>query len=199
MGVRLLTLTWNYPNELGHPNYNLYKENTTQGLTTKGREFVDRMEELGMLIDISHLSDAGFYDVVESSKKPFVASHSNARMITPCVRNLTDDMIRKIGERGGLIGLNFCMEFLLTQAELNASANIIEAVVKHAQHIINVGGIDCLGLGSDFDGIDTNTELRGAQDMERLWDIFKKIKLSKYDIEKIFYKNAIRIFRDVLK
>ena len=131
MGVRMLTLTWNFPNELGEPNFDreLMKEyrrrkdqasferffhtpNLEGGLTERGRAFVAEMEELGMIPDVSHLSDRGFYDMLETAKKPFVASHSNAREICPCVRNLTDDMIRKLAERGGVMGLNFCADFL---------------------------------------------------------------------------------------
>lgn len=100
LGVRLITLTWNYGNELGYPNCK--EEYINKGLTSLGIEVVEEMNRLGMLVDVSHLSDKGFYDVAKYSKKPFVASHSNAREVTPHKRNLTDDMIKLLSEKGGL-------------------------------------------------------------------------------------------------
>ncbi len=113
-GVRMITLTWNYPNEIGYPNMNkdLFTPDVEHGLTDTGRELVEAMERLGVIVDVSHLSDAGFYDVAECTGKPFVASHSNARSVCGAARNLTDSMIRILGERGGLTGLNFCPDFL---------------------------------------------------------------------------------------
>ena len=205
-GVRMLTLTWNYPNELGWPNLDReqfqlrsrHVPNTTQGLTEKGREFVGEMERLGMIPDVSHLSDAGFYDVLTATRKPFVASHSNARAVCPWVRNLTDDMIRKLSERGGVMGLNFCADFLEEVPEEQKNPGTIAAVVRHAKHIVNVGGIDVLGLGSDFDGIDTHEELPGAQSMERLWDALKTAGFTEEQLDRIFWKNVLRVYEEDL-
>ena len=150
LGVRMLTLTWNYPNELGYPNLgaDFVTPDTTHGLTETGIRFLEEMEKLGMIPDVSHLSDAGFYDVLKHTKKPFVASHSNARAICPAVRNMTDDMIRRLAERGGVIGLNFCEDFLTDLSdEQRTPEQVLEAVVCHAEHITNVGGMECLGLG----------------------------------------------------
>lgn len=204
-GVRMLTLTWNFPNELGYPNLRgelleqgaevmLHTPQVEQGLTEKGREFVVRMEELGMIPDVSHLSDAGFYDVAAITKKPFVASHSNARAISPCVRNLTDNMIRLLAQRGGCTGLNFCPDFLE-----EGSRGSLEAVVRHAKHIVQVGGVEVLALGSDFDGIPGHEELPGAQSMERLYDAMKRAGFSEEQLEKIFYRNVLRVYRECLK
>ena len=202
----MMTLTWNYPNELGWPNLakdqfqwqSRHVPNTVQGLTEKGREFVTEMEKLGMIPDVSHLSDAGFYDVLETTKKPFVASHSNARAICPWVRNLTDDMIRKLSERGGVMGLNFCADFLEEVPEGQKNPGTIAAVVRHAKHIANVGGIDVLGLGSDFDGIDTHEELPGAQSMERLWEALKVAGFTEEQLDRIFWKNVLRVYEEDL-
>lgn len=233
MGVRMLTLTWNYPNELGYPNLDsrvgkevwgrcrklreggcteeeridiqtalaryLGTPDTERGLTERGREFVHRMERLGMIIDVSHLSDAGFYDVLQYTEKPFVASHSNAREVCGCVRNLTDDMIRKLAERGGCMGLNFCADFLEMKPAGQENPGSIEAVVRHAKHIVRVGGMEVLGLGSDFDGIDTNRELPGAQSMERLWDALHQAGFTEGQLEQIFGGNVLRVYREVLK
>lgn len=218
IGVRMLTLTWNFPNELGESNLDreLLKEyrrrkdqasferffhtpNLEGGLTERGRAFVTEMEELGMIPDVSHLSDRGFYDVLETARKPFVASHSNAREICPCVRNLTDDMIRKLAERGGVMGLNFCADFLEEKPVGEHNPGTIAAVVRHAEHIVNVGGIEVLGLGSDFDGIDTHEELEGVQGLEKLSEALKKAGFTESRLDKIFRDNVLRVYRDTLK
>ncbi len=204
-GVRMMTLTWNFPNELGYPNINStiretpYGEgNQTDGLTPTGIAFVEKMEELGMIPDVSHLSDAGFYDVLRVTKKPFVASHSNARAICPCRRNLTDDMIRKLAERGGVTGLNFCADFLEQVPEGQKNPGTIAAVVRHAKHIVNIGGIEVLGLGSDFDGIDTHEELPGAHSMPLLWEALKQGGFTENQLDKIFSQNVLRLYKECL-
>lgn len=206
-GVRMLTLTWNYQNELGSPNIDRKKKPTLQdtfvpnvsaGLTEMGFAFVERMEELGMIVDVSHLSDAGFWDVARYAKRPFVASHSNARQICPCVRNLTDEMIRALAEKGGVTGLNFCADFLTKAQENTPNPGTVEAVVRHAKHIVKVGGMECLGLGSDFDGIDTHAELPGADAMERLWHALVKGGFTQDQADAVFGGNVLRLYREVL-
>lgn len=223
-GVRMMTLLWNYPNELGYPNldrtkgkklriaeqggnsavFNLVKQNylntpnTEDGLTQKGIAFVEEMEKLGMIIDVSHMSDAGFYDVLRYTKKPFVASHSNSRYSCPCVRNLSDDMIRKLAERGGVMGLNFCGDFLTQYPVGVQNPGTIAAIVKHAKHIVAVGGVECLGLGSDFDGIDTHAELTGADKIGLLWDALNKSGFTQEQLDKIFGENVLRVYKEVL-
>ncbi len=228
LGVRMMTLTWNYANELGFPAADaggrrlslwIWNENrmagstgayagkegnqwdgtdVRQGLTEKGKEMVREMEKLGMIIDVSHLSDAGFYDVLEITEKPFVASHSNARAVCPHARNLTDDMIRKLAERGGVMGLNFYPDFLTEVSGGMPNPGTIAAVTEHARHIIRVGGIDCLGLGSDFDGIDGHAQLPDCSHMPLLADALGKCGLSEDAVEKIFYRNVLRVYGEVL-
>lgn len=202
-GVRMMTLTWNFPNELGWPNFRKggtgREPETEKGLTERGRMFVALMEEMGMIPDVSHLSDKGFYDVLETAKKPFVASHSNAREICPNVRNLTDDMIRKLAERGGVMGLNFFADFLESAREGTENPGTVAAVARHARHIADTGGIGVLGLGSDFDGIDTNRELPGAQSMGRLWEAMKAEGFTERQLDDVFWRNVMRVYRDTLK
>lgn len=215
-GVRMVTLTWNYPNELGYPNLDANKEknvmgnpvlereylntaDTTNGLTQTGRRFVEEMEALGMIPDVSHLSDAGFYDVLAYTKKPFVASHSNARAVCPCVRNMTDDMIRKLAERGGCMGLNYCPDFLVQKPVGVQNPGTVEDIVKQARYIANVGGIEVLGLGSDFDGIEGHEELAGAQSMEKLYDGLLKGGFTSGQVDKIFSENVLRVYKECLK
>lgn len=191
LGVRLITLTWNFPNEIGFPNCK--EEYVSKGLTTFGIELVEEMNRLGIFIDVSHLSDKGFYDVAKFTKKPFVASHSNSRTITNHPRNLTDNMIKILSEAGGIMGINFEKSFLGT----NCPAKISD-MVEHIKHIKNIGGVEVISLGSDFDGIDTPSEIESIAQMGKLIDELKKNGFSEEDIEKIFYKNALRIIKDVL-
>ncbi len=193
MGVRMLTLTWNYPNELGFPGKG---GADAGGLTPKGKEAVALMEEMGMIVDVSHLSDAGFADVLECTSKPFVASHSNARSVCPHGRNLTDAMIRSLAQRGGCMGLNFYTGFLEGPGEKAAAT--VESVVRHARHIVSVGGVEVLGLGTDFDGIDTNEALPGAQSMGVLWDAMKKGGFRERELDKVFAGNVLRLYRETL-
>lgn len=171
------------------------KPQTKKGLTDFGIAVVERMQQLGMIVDVSHLSDAGFWDVVCHAKKPFAASHSNAREICGHVRNLSDDMIRALAEKGGVTGLNFCPDFLNARAGYKGA---IEDVVRHAKHIVNAGGYECLGLGSDFDGIPTHAELTGADQMPLLDEAFQKAGFSASQREKIFSGNVLRLYRDTL-
>lgn len=199
-GVRLITLTWNHKNVIGCPNcirpdgsYSLTMPNTEDGLTEYGFDVIARMEELGIIIDVSHLSDRGFFDVYENTKKPFLASHSNARSMTMHVRNLTDDMIRKIGTRGGVIGVNFETTFLGPEKDCG-----IAAVVRHLEYLRNIGGEDLLALGSDFDGIKGNPELRNVRDMRRLWDALHRAGWKQSTLDKLYHENVLRFYRDVL-
>ncbi|MCF0228826.1 MAG: dipeptidase [Parasporobacterium sp.] len=203
LGVRIMTLTWNYENELAYPNsvpgnaaivYPCAAD-TKNGLKDKGIEFVQEMERLGILIDVSHLSDAGFWDVVKHTKKPFIASHSNARALCGHCRNLTDDMIRVIAERGGITGLNYCASFL---EEGENPRSRVEFMAKHAAYIKNVGGIDILGLGSDFDGIEGDLEMYDASCLPMLERELKKQHFTENEIEKIFHGNAERVLKEVL-
>ena len=203
-GVRMITLTWNYYNGIGNPNFDLskhydynptYINNEVDGLTDFGIEFTRRCEELGIIVDVSHLSDKGFYDVLNNTSKPFVASHSSARAIGKAVRNLTDDMIVKLANRGGVTGVNYCPSFVSDRGDNYTS---VEDIVKHINHIVNVGGIDCVGLGSDFDGIGGTLEIKNASGMQMIYEALKKY-YSDDEIEKIFYKNVLRVYKECLK
>ncbi|KPU45718.1 membrane dipeptidase (peptidase family M19) [Oxobacter pfennigii] len=191
LGVRLITLTWNYPNEIGYPNHGYtYKD---KGLTSFGGEVVAEMNRLGMIIDVSHLSDEGFYDVARLSKKPFIASHSNARAVWEHTRNLTDDMIKILAQKGGVTGINFANVFLG-----DSKVSRVEDMVKHIKHIKNTGGIGVVSLGTDFDGIERSLEIDNAGEMDKLITGLKKESFTEDEIDKILYKNALRVIKDVL-
>lgn len=192
LGVRLITLTWNYPNEIGYPN--CLVQHKDSGLTKLGRQVVHEMNNLGMIIDVSHISDKGFYDVAELSSKPFVASHSNSRTKKNHTRNLTDDMIRVLSEKGGVLGINFEKLFL---GENDRSK--VEDMIRHIKHIRNVGGIEVISIGTDFDGISPNLEIENIGQIDKLIDALQVNKFSEDDIGKICFKNALRVIKDVLK
>ncbi len=188
-GVRLITLTWNYPNGLGEPHCGEQHKK----LTPKGIEFVEAMQDLGIIVDCSHLNDAGTEQLGDILDVPFIASHSNAREVTAHTRNLPDNLIKLIANKGGVIGLNFAQSFLGT-----SPVSRIEDIVKHGLYLINKGGEDVVALGTDFDGIKPNTEIKDASEMYRLYDAFKEAGLSVEQCEKLFWKNADRLLKEIL-
>lgn len=188
-GVRLITLTWNYPNGLGEPHCGEQHKKLTQ----KGIEFVEAMQDLGIIVDCSHLNDAGTEQLGDILDVPFIASHSNAREVTAHTRNLPDNLIKLIANKGGVIGLNFAQSFLGTSL-----VSRIEDIVKHGLYLINKGGEDVVALGTDFDGIKPNTEIKDASEMYRLYDAFKEAGLSVEQCEKLFWKNADRLLKEIL-
>lgn len=192
-GISAITLTWNYENALGYPNFQW--EHQYKGLKAKGLEAVEEMNHLKMIIDVSHLSDGGFEDVLKHSKQPFIATHSNARSITNHPRNLSDVMLKKMANVGGLTGINFYNNFLNPKLE----EAYIEDMVKHIQHIKKVAGVEVIGLGSDFDGIPNEVEIENASQMSKLADELLKNDFSYDEVEKIFFKNGLRIIKEVLK
>lgn len=197
-GARMMTLTWNYPNELAGPNLpadSFGAFDSTKGLTRKGFAFIQRMEEIGMILDVSHLSDAGFWDIAKHTKKPFAASHSNARALSPHARNLTDDMLRVIADRGGVAGLNFYGRFL---NPIDDSHSSTARMAQHVRHIVNVGGIECIGLGSDFDGITGELEMEDCSQLAKLTAELERAHFTGSEIEHILYKNVMRFYREML-
>ena len=195
-GVRAISLTWNYENCFGWPN-SLDKEIMNKGLKEFGIEAIQYMNDLGIIIDVSHLSDGGFYDVAKYTKKPFVATHSNARAASPHQRNLTDDMIKVLAEKGGVTGLNFAPQFM--DLDVNATHTPVSNIIRNAKHIVNVGGIDVLGLGTDFDGIGGTQEIADSSMLPQLWDAFAKAGFHESEIEKIAYGNVMRVIKESMK
>ena len=175
------------------------------GLTEFGHSLVEYMQDVGMLVDVSHLSDGGFREVLEISKKtkvPFVASHSNCRAISGSPRNLTDDMIRELGNAGGVMGVNFYPVFLDNDRYKKANMNHISKVddmVRHIIHMKKVGGAEVIAIGSDFDGCDGTFEIKDASYMYILFDRMLKAGFTMEEIEKAAYKNVLRILKDVLQ
>lgn len=192
-GVRLISYTWNYENSLGFPN-SKDPAVMSKGLKPFGLECVARMNELGMLIDVSHLSDGGFWDIVEHSKKPFMASHSCCRALCNHTRNLTDDMLKALGEKGGVVGINFASQFL----NEGSGYTDIASVVRHMLHIRDKAGIDALGFGSDFDGISSELEFKDYSGMPLIVDALTQ-HFTDDEIEKICNGNMLRLIRETMK
>lgn len=210
LGARMMTITWNYPNELGFPNrMEQPKEHadkpprsiadTERHLTETGIAFLEEMERLGMIIDVSHLNDAGFWDVIRHTKKPFVASHSNARALASHARNLTDEMLRALAERGGVAGINYCSLFLRdTEDGSDEGYSSCLDMVAHMKHMKQVGGIGCIGLGSDFDGVSSQIEMGDCSGMQLLADVMAREGFTTGEIEAVFSKNVLRVYQELL-
>lgn len=216
-GIRMAAITWNFENSIGYPN----TMDSSLGLKKFGKEVIEYMNYLNMIIDVSHLNDGGFYDVKDISKKPFIASHSCARELCNHTRNLKDDMIKIIADSGGVIGINFYSLFLsdsligttkeeiasLTRKKeydkldkiLNKQISKNEDIIRHLKHIKNVGGSDVISFGSDFDGISCSLELKDMSNMQAFIPLLEKAGFTYYEIEKLYYRNALRLFRDSLK
>lgn len=195
-GIRLISLTWNFANCFGAPN-SFDPSVMEQGLTPFGREAVCRMEELGMIVDVSHLSDGGFWDVANILHTPFVASHSNCRALSPHPRNLTDEMLHILGERGGVAGLNFCPAFL--HQDITRRDSTIESMIAQIKHMVNKGGIECAAIGTDFDGIQGDLEIETPEKLELLFSELSAAGFTSGEIEKIAFENAERVIRDILR
>ena len=207
LGVRMMTLTWNYENGLASPN--LVPENDDEpcypaegkGLKEKGLEFLAEMERLHMIADVSHLSDGGIRDMLKFAERPFAASHSNARSVCGHVRNLTDEFLRGMGEKGCIAGLNYCPMFVDSDYGKKKTSDLrstVHGLALHARHMMNAGGEDLVALGSDFDGIDGDLEIPDASKMERMAEGFLDEGFTSREVEKIFWKNAKRFFEENL-
>ncbi|MBQ7541887.1 MAG: membrane dipeptidase [Clostridia bacterium] len=200
IGVRILTLTWNAENELGFGC-----QSAGGRLKPFGTDVVRAMDELGMIADVSHLDRVGFYDVLDTSRRPVLASHSTSAAVLERTRKdgtdkvfsvrraLDDGQIRALSERGGLIGLNFCRSFLGDSPD-----DGFDAALRHASHILEIGGESVLAVGSDFDGCEIHPELAGIEYIPRLYAYFTEHGFSRVLCEKIFFENGLHFFKNVL-
>lgn len=182
-GVRLATLTWNHENDYGFPHH------LAGGLKRLGFSAVEELEHHNILVDVSHLNDEGFNDVASISRKPFVASHSNCRSVTNHSRNLSDRMIRTIADKGGVVGLNFCPSFL-SEDWMRSS---IEAMVRHAVHLKQVGGSAVTALGTDYDGITGELEIPHYDALPLLWQALETSGFTSYELQAMWFENALRV------
>ncbi len=192
LGVRALTLTWNGANLLCDG----IGEGRGAGLSDFGRSVVREMNDLGMIIDVSHLSEQGFWDVLEETKAPVMASHSNCQAVCQHKRNLKDEQIQALIETGGLIGLNLYPLFLH-----NSGTATVSDCLRHLEHILALGGENCLGLGSDFDGFSGNMPqgISGPHTYHRLFEAMAQLGWQDEVIQKISHQNFMHFVSTVLK
>lgn len=183
-GVKMLTLTWNGPNELGSGH------DTNGGLTAFGRDAVAELERNGILIDVSHLNDRGFEDLLGVAKRPFVASHSNARAVCGHRRNLPDSFIREIAARGGLTGLNYSRHFLS-----NDGIGDLDDLYRHVCRFLELDAGACLALGSDYDGTDIHPDLDSAEKSLSIYDYLTRHGIPADTADGILFGNAWRFFK----
>ena len=195
-GVRMASLVWNYENQFAYPNL-IFENDMPQflkrekrGLKPLGRQTVEALDDAGIIIDISHLSDGGAEDILNGRKKPIVASHSNAATVFDVSRNLTDGLIKKIADCGGVIGVNFCKDFL-------GGGDTFAAVLNHINHIISVGGEDVIALGSDFDGIPPCENLEDCTRVPALFQYLQDNKIPPRVLEKLAFDNFYRVFKEI--
>jgi membrane dipeptidase len=235
-GVRYMTLTWNNSPSWASSHADEKSSSYTgpRGLTSFGKQIIQRMNQLGIIVDISHVGEATFWDAIKTTTKPVIASHSNAYSICPVTRNLKDDQIIAVGKNGGVIHLNFFSAFVDStfqaknmafrkkhkaeldsllatgiqqeyaqstlaekyKAESDANKPDIEALMKHLDHIVKLIGVDHVGLGSDFDGIDSAPkQLRTVVDYPEFTKALIKRGYSDKDIAKILGGNFLRVYR----
>jgi membrane dipeptidase len=209
LGLRRLTLTWNNRNEIAD---GVRWQRSKSGLTEFGVEVIEECNRLGILVDVSHITDPGFWDTLEASKDPVIASHSNCRAICDSMRNLTDDMIKALVEKGGVMGVNYVPFFLgnldfvkVRRGDPEERAKLatisVENVVDHIDRIAEIAGsTDNIGLGSDFDGVATMAQ--GLEDVSKLPNITKALFARGYsdnEIMGILGGNFLRVIKRVWK
>ena len=188
LGVRMAAVTWNHENALGTPHC----VNATDGLKPYGLEAVKEMQRLKIAVDVSHLNEAGFYDILNKTDVPPMASHSCCRAIRDHSRNLTDRQLRDLFGAGGFVGLNFYPSFLGT------GPCTLDTLVDHYDHLLRMGGEGKIGFGSDFDGIETKPEgLDNPEDFPNLLDALRRRGYSEENIESIAGEGLIGYFKRI--
>ncbi|MBR2875795.1 MAG: membrane dipeptidase [Clostridia bacterium] len=190
-GVRVLTLTWNAENEIASGAFC-----EKGGLTEFGKKVINKSEILGMVVDVSHLNRQSFFDVAENSTKPFIASHSNPDTVENYYgkkRNLTDEQIDIIKNRGGLIGLNFCADFFDVDGKSG-----VEAFKAHLSYLLERGCEDIISIGSDFDGCTLTSGIESLSSMESVFESLLSSGFSEDILKGVFYRNAKRFFSKML-
>ena len=189
-GVRIASITWNHENSLAYPNRPDPEEHM-KGLKPFGVDAIRRMFQLGIIPDVSHLSEGGFWDLVKLSKeagKPFVATHSCARALCSHQRNLTDEQLKAVGECGGMVGVNFLSDFLVDGATYTS----VDDVVRHMVYIADKAGVEALGFGSDFDGIECGLEFENYGGFPMILEAASK-HFTAREMDMICHDNFLRI------
>ncbi|MFY9114866.1 MAG: membrane dipeptidase, partial [Dethiobacteria bacterium] len=192
LGVRSLSLTWNYQNQLADS----HEEDGERGLSGLGREVINRMEALGMLLDLAHISTRSFFDVLEYATKPPIVSHANAKFICNNSRNLSDEQLKALSQKRGVVGLTFYPRFIADSID-DCS---IDKLIDHFVHIGSIAGVESIALGSDFDGIDISmSDIFDCTCYDRLVSGLLTRGFSHSEVELITSGNALRILNENIK
>ena len=193
-GLRSLGPVWSRHNVFGHgvPFAYPMSPDTAPGLTDAGFELVKRCNRLGILIDLAHITEKGFWDVAKTTDQPLVSSHSNVHALTPVARNLTDRQMDAIKESKGLVGLNYAVTMLRPDARDDASTPL-SLMVQHIDYMVERMGIDCVAFGSDFDGATIPAEIRDASGNNNLVAALKSAGYANEDLAKICRENWLRV------
>lgn len=188
-GVRMAALLWNNVNALGYPA----KSGDKHGLTAYGLQVVKEMQRVGMAVDVSHLNDAGFFDIFARTDLPPMASHSCCRALCSHARNLTDEQLRLMIREGGYVGVNFYPYFLSEDGQADAAL-----IARHIDHICQMGGAENVGFGSDFDGIEvTPSNLRHPGEIPNLLEELRRLGYDEHAIAAIAGENLLKYFRRI--
>ena len=197
-GARHASLTWNEENKLATGA----RGDSNRGLTPLGKKAVKKMQEKGMIVDVSHLNDKSFFDIMDITSAPIIASHSNARALCNSMRNLTDEQLRAIRDVNGVIGYNSYKDF----TDENIDKQTLNRAVDHIKYIADKIGIDHIGLGFDYNEYFEDEEVppavKGLENASKSYDIIIKLKEAGFnneEIEKIEYKNFHRIIKEIIK
>ena len=195
-GLRSLGLVWSRPNAFAHgvPFKFPGSPDTGPGLTDAGRELVRACNRLGVMLDLSHLNERGFWDVATLSDAPLVATHSNAHALTPTPRNLTDKQLDAIRESDGMVGLNFACAFLNEDGS-NDPDTPLDTLVRHIEHLVERLGIDRVGLGSDFDGATIPREIGDVAGLPKLLSALREHGYDDASLHKLAHENWLRVLR----
>ena len=190
LGVRSISLTWNGSNQLA---CGVGGDNLDGGLTPFGFQVVKGMNKLGMLVDVSHINEASFWDVISTTTAPIIASHSNAKAICPHRRNLTNAQFEALVKNGGVTGINLCPPFLNESgiADLND-------ILNHIEHFMSLGGENNIGIGADFDGISTTpARINGVEDLNKIFEALLTKNYKEEQVQKIAGLNFMRLLKEI--
>lgn len=186
-GLRAVNITWNIENALSGTNV----QSPDRGLSDLGRSFVKKCHELGVIVDLSHISTPGFWDVIEMSDKPVMASHSNAKSVCNHSRNLDDDQFKALIQNGGVAGINLYSDFVGENPDVGA-------VIRHIEHFLNLGGAKNIAIGADFDGCESLPKgISGISDVSKIFYALLDRGYEKELVYDIFYNNLLRVVRTV--
>ncbi len=187
IGVRYITLTWNFSNRYADAALD---NERNKGVSIEGRELIRWMDSKRILVDVSHISEKSFIDVIDNTTLPVIASHSNAYTLCEHPRNLKDYQIKEIADTGGVIGINFCVNFL-------GEGDGLDKIVEHIKYISSLVGTDFVAIGSDFDGAKTPDDMKGPGDYFKLREKLEINGFSNSEIEKIFFNNILRVIKEI--